>query len=177
MVVKDAARLLELIGLEAFELSIMLVDDEAIRALNREHRGKDTATDVLSFPQLEESQLAQLLPPGTPVQHRCASRPDDRRVGTRAGLSARIDNRPPIPLGDIVISLETADRQARALGVSRVSRIRTLLIHGLLHLLGYDHERSRADARRQFACERKLAIRLRGSEQVRRKPVSSRKSP
>jgi probable rRNA maturation factor len=59
-------------------------------------------------------------------------------------------------LGDVVISLETAARQARHHCVSVDHEVRTLLIHGVLHLLGYDHERSPADARRMKAQERRL---------------------
>jgi hypothetical protein len=70
--------------------------------------------------------------------------------------------RPPLALGDVVISLDTAQRQAHTLGVGLASRLRTLLIHGTLHLLGYDHERSTADARRMFARERELDSRLAG---------------
>lgn len=59
-------------------------------------------------------------------------------------------------LGDVVISLETASRQAHSRGVSDADEVRTLLIHGLLHLLGYDHECSPAEARRMRAMERRL---------------------
>jgi probable rRNA maturation factor len=61
-----------------------------------------------------------------------------------------------IVLGDVVISLDTAARQARQRQVSTADEVRTLLIHGVLHLLGYDHERSAAEARRMKAMERKL---------------------
>jgi rRNA maturation RNase YbeY len=60
-----------------------------------------------------------------------------------------------------VISVDTARRQARRLAVAPAARMRTLLVHGLLHLLGYDHERSPAEARRMFARERELAAALR----------------
>ena len=66
----------------------------------------------------------------------------------------------PRPLGDVVISVDTALRQAEQLGVTPESRLRTLLIHGVLHLVGYDHEKSRADARRMFAQERELTAAL-----------------
>jgi rRNA maturation RNase YbeY len=60
-------------------------------------------------------------------------------------------------LGDVIISLETAARQARRRGVSVAAEVRTLLVHGLLHLLGYDHERSAAEARRMRSMERRLS--------------------
>jgi rRNA maturation RNase YbeY len=74
----------------------------------------------------------------------------------------------PVPerrrvLGDVVISLDTAGRQAAARCTPVASEVRTLLAHGVLHLLGYDHERSPADARRMFAMERALLRRLRRS--------------
>jgi probable rRNA maturation factor len=59
-------------------------------------------------------------------------------------------------LGDVVISLATAARQAREHGVAIAREVRVLLIHGVLHLLGYDHERSAAEARRMRVAERRL---------------------
>jgi probable rRNA maturation factor len=59
-------------------------------------------------------------------------------------------------LGDVVISAQTAARQARNHAVPTADEVRTLLIHGVLHLLGYDHERSPVDARRMKAMERRL---------------------
>lgn len=89
---------------EVVELSVMLCDDARIRELNKEWRGKDSATDVLSFPQDQ--------PAGAPL----------------------------MLLGDLVISVETAARQAEERGHSLVDELRILLVHGLLHVLDYDHE-------------------------------------
>jgi rRNA maturation RNase YbeY len=133
----DAAQMLRAIGLARCELSVAIVDNDAIRALNREYRGKDRPTDVLSFSQVEE--------PDAPTD------PD-----------ALIDD-PATILGDVVISLDTALAQARAQGVTARERLRTLLIHGVLHLIGYDHERSPGDARRMFAREREIAALLAAS--------------
>lgn len=129
----DALALLTILSLENGELSLLLVSDSGIRRLNREFRGKDQATDVLSFPQLE-----------------AAHQPKPARAAARRDA-------PPLALGDIVISIDTARRQARELGETISRRVRTLLIHGMLHLLGYDHERSIAEARRMFAREHELA--------------------
>jgi rRNA maturation RNase YbeY len=142
----DARRVMALVGVAACELSIVIAGDGFVHALNREFRGKDRPTDVLSFSQLEESQPAQAYP-----------------LVPAAGTA----------LGDVVISLDTARRQARRLGVAPAARMRMLLVHGLLHLLGYDHERSPAEARRMFARERELATALRrtaGASARRRQP-------
>jgi probable rRNA maturation factor len=119
--VRSARRLLRGLRLADAELSILLVSDAEIRRLNRAWRGKDRATDVLSFAQREGAGGA----------------PD--------GL-----------LGDVVISVDTAKRQAAARGATLPREGERLLIHGLLHLLGYDHERSAAEARRMRARERTL---------------------
>ena len=135
----DALRLLRLSALEECELSLMIVGDRAMRSLNRRFRGKDRPTDVLSFSQLEEV--------------------------ARAGMRGRIPGNRPTSmvkaapgrlLGDVVISIETARRQAREMDVPVAKRLRTLLVHGFLHVLGYDHERSAAAAKTMFARERKL---------------------
>lgn len=88
------------------ELSILLVDDQTIQDLNLQHRKIDSATDVLSFPQMEGDEF---------ISHM---------------------------LGDVVISVETAKRQAVEHQFSLEQELVLLLLHGLLHLLGYDHERS-----------------------------------
>jgi rRNA maturation RNase YbeY len=88
------------------ELSVLLVDDQTIQGLNRQHRKIDSATDVLSFPQMEDGEF---------ISHM---------------------------LGDVVISVETAKRQAVEHQFSLEQELVLLLLHGLLHLLGYDHERS-----------------------------------
>ena len=131
----DADRLMRAAGLAECELSLTLTSDRAIRRLNRDFRGIDTPTDVLSFSQIEQAGSAP---------------PNPRSV----------KNSPGLPIGDVVISIDTALRQAREYRVTPSSRLRRLLIHGFLHLLGYDHERSPADARRMFARERALAVKL-----------------
>lgn len=72
-------------------------------------------------------------------------------------------------LGDVVISLDTAARQAEARRVSPADEVRVLLAHGLLHLLGYDHERSRREARAMFGKQRRLLERLRRTVPLARK--------
>jgi probable rRNA maturation factor len=103
-----ADAMLEELGLERAELSVLLTNDQEIHALNLEHRQKDRPTDVLAFP-LEEGEGV---------------------VG--AGNGVRL-------LGDVVISLDTAARQARGRKRELLPEVRFLLAHGLLHLIGYDH--------------------------------------
>ncbi|MDF1565659.1 MAG: rRNA maturation RNase YbeY [Deltaproteobacteria bacterium] len=119
---RDGQQLLKAWHLGRAELSILFVDDPAIRVLNRDYRQKDRPTDVLSFPQ---DGLGEL-PAGEP----------------------RI-------LGDVVISLPTARRQARERHRGLGEELRRLLVHGFLHLLGHDHEED-DEARVMAAEERKL---------------------
>ena len=109
------------------ELSLVLTDDEAIRQLNLRWRGKDKATDVLSFPQLEQ-----------------------RGVATRRQLAQAVS------LGDVVISVETARRQAAEAGRGLEAELVRLLEHGMLHLIGHDHVHGGLQARRMKREERRL---------------------
>lgn len=95
------------------EVSIALVDDEEIRVLNRDYRGLDVATDVLSFAFDDETQTG------------------DIPFATAGEMHI---------LGDIVISLERALSQAREYGHSFERELGFLTIHGMLHLLGFDHQ-------------------------------------
>ena len=109
-------------------VNVALVSDRRVRALNRTYRGKDYATDVLSF-----SAAGPKNPPHT--------RPSPKPLA-------------PSPfLGDIVIARGVARRQARDAGHSEHTELRVLALHGLLHLLGYDHER---DDGRMRLVERRL---------------------
>jgi probable rRNA maturation factor len=96
------------------ELSIALVDDQQMHRLNLEYRGLDRSTDVLSF-ALQEAE-----DPG--LNHRDSEQRDH-----------------PIILGDVILSTETAQKQARKHNNSFERELYFLLIHGILHLLGYDH--------------------------------------
>lgn len=104
------------------EVSVVFVDDQEIQKLNRDYRGIDRPTDVLSF-ALNEGEL-----------------PDPH----------------PDIWGDIVISVETAARQAQEAGLSFDGEITRLLIHGALHLVGYDHERSEREAEEMREMESKV---------------------
>lgn len=94
---------------EPAEISVTFVDDERIHEINKEHRNIDSSTDVLSFPLGENGEY-------------------DRNLDTGACL-----------LGDIVISVPTAVRQAKTYGHTLQREIGFLTVHSMLHLLGYDH--------------------------------------
>ncbi|MGN0594570.1 MAG: rRNA maturation RNase YbeY [Hominimerdicola sp.] len=100
-----------------FEVSVSFVNDETIHELNNEHRGIDRSTDVLSFPLGENGEY-------------------DINHETGAYL-----------LGDIVISLQTALKQAQIYGHSLEREVGFLTVHSMLHLLGYDHEESKLQER------------------------------
>lgn len=111
------------------EVSLLLVDEAEIQAYNRAYRGIDAPTDVLSFSQLEGEGLdVRTLPPGYPV-----------------------------PLGDIVISLPRMRDQARTYGHTQEREFAFLLVHGLLHLLGFDHQTAEDEERMRVTTEALLA--------------------
>jgi len=118
------------LGLENAELSILLTGDRKMRTLNRDWRGIDKTTDVLSFSALEGADDG----------------PISRKEAELAGM--------PLVLGDIVISAPKALAQATERGVSFEDELVFLLIHGILHLIGYDHE---AGANEKRKMERKQA--------------------
>jgi probable rRNA maturation factor len=103
----------------AGHVSVALVSDARIRALNRQYRSKDLPTDVLSFPSAPQ-------PAGR--HGRLARRPIPR------------DSSSGLFLGDIAIATGVARRQATRAGHSHRTELRILALHGLLHLIGYDHE-------------------------------------
>lgn len=118
---RRALGILRAVGEARSELSVALVDDAGIQALNARWRGQPRATDVLSF-SLLEGEFA------------------DRRGGL---------------LGDVVISVETAARQAAERHRALDEVVTRLLIHGVLHLIGFDHERD-DEARRMRWEERRV---------------------
>ena len=130
-VLRRTADLLEL-GPDV-EISVLLVDNETIRTLNRDYRDKDAATDVLSFPMEEEL-------------------PDETAPQIIGGPTERM-------LGDLVISVERAVEQAAEYGHAVERELAFLTVHGLLHLLSYDHEQGpAAEAEMQAEEKRILSI-------------------
>ncbi|MBQ7760767.1 MAG: rRNA maturation RNase YbeY [Clostridia bacterium] len=96
------------------ELSVSFLDNEQIKELNNQYRGKNCATDVLSFPMYDD-------------------------------INDIDDALTPVPLGDVVISLERAYLQGHHIGHSFYHEVAFLTVHSILHLLGYDHETSKED--------------------------------
>jgi len=92
------------------EVSLLLTDDPQVRDLNRAHRGKDKPTNVLSFPAYDAQAVMELTPSG-----------------------------PPVLLGDIVLAYETVMSESQMKKISFPDHGAHLIIHGLLHLLGFDH--------------------------------------
>ncbi len=107
-------------------VSVTLCDNAYIKVLNNKYRGVDKHTDVLSFPMYEDGDFDYT---------ECIS---------------------GAMLGDIVISLERAEEQARELGHGFLREVAFLAIHSTLHLLGYDHERSSEDDERQCLAQREI---------------------
>jgi len=103
----------------AIEVSVLVTDDATLHQLNRDYRGVDAPTDVLSFADNQESDAAPT----------AFVRPPDV----------------PRYLGDLAISYERVVAQAAEYGHSRARELAFLTVHGILHLLGYDHERGVAD--------------------------------
>jgi probable rRNA maturation factor len=97
---------------EICEISVLLTGDDEIRDLNRRFRGIDAVTDVLSFSQLEGNLAGSIAFPASE----------------------------PVPLGDIVIGTPVMREQAREYGHGEAREFGYLLVHGLLHLVGFDHE-------------------------------------
>ncbi len=104
-----------------YELSISLVDNDEIKVLNKKYRGKDNATDVLSFPMIDFNKKEEKV-----------------SLGNQIKMFNNVETE--IPLGDIVISVRKAHEQSHEYGHSFQREFAFLIIHGMLHLLGYDHE-------------------------------------
>ncbi|WEK47490.1 MAG: rRNA maturation RNase YbeY [Candidatus Andeanibacterium colombiense] len=114
------------LGNPRLSVSLLFTTDEEIHALNRDWREKDQPTNVLSFPMLDREELLEL-----------------RREGA------------PELLGDIALARQTCASEAQEKGVSLADHAAHLIVHGLLHLAGHDHEISPTDAEAMEALETK----------------------
>lgn len=124
---RDIRQALELLGVGERELSLMFVDDEGIRTINRDYLRRDRPTNVIAF-SLSEGSFGEVNP----------------------GI-----------LGDVVVSVETAGREAAAAAIPVADAILNLILHGILHLTGYDHEKSGGRARIMSAVQEALFFELR----------------
>ena len=116
---------LSAIGAKQRNATIVFVSDDAIRKLNRQFRGRNYATDVLSFPSQAESFEA------------------DEKAN----------------LGEVIISVQRAETQAKANGLNFSNEVEQLTLHGLLHLCGYDHEKDKGEMNRlELKLRKKLGI-------------------
>jgi len=123
---QTAQAVLNALGCPDSELSILILDDHQISALNREYLQRDGPTNVIAFP-MREGQFSEIAPD---------------------------------LLGDVVISVDTTRREAIDSGLDFEARFTQLLVHGILHLLGYDHEKNEEDARKMEAKSNELLHRL-----------------
>lgn len=110
-VYKDTEKILELLKYKDFDISVWFTNNKAIRFYNRTYRNKDKATDILSF-QYHDIAAGKRIKPRIP---------EDKN------------------LGDLIISVEYVDKEAKKLKVTLSQRIQRLIVHGICHLLGYDH--------------------------------------
>lgn len=108
----DIESILKFLKYQNFDIGVLLTTNKTIKKYNKDYRGKDKPTDILSFPYYPEVQAGKRIKPN----------------------SAEECN-----LGDLIISLEYVQKEAACLNVSFKARMRILIVHGICHLLGYDH--------------------------------------
>lgn len=116
---------------ERLSASLLFTVDEEVQVLNREWRTKDKPTNVLSFPMLTRAELLEMTPQGGPEM-----------------------------LGDIALAFETCTREAAEKGVGLKDHAAHLIVHGLLHLAGHDHEAGDAEAAAMEALEIKALAQM-----------------
>ncbi len=119
-----AAQVVPELANSRLSISLLFADDAEVQLLNAEWRGKNKPTNVLSFPMLAREELLDLGGKGVPVL-----------------------------LGDLALALETCAREAGEKGISLADHTAHLIVHGLLHLAGYDHETGPEDAAAMEALE------------------------
>ncbi len=124
IIVKICNNILKLLEIDNWEISIVFCDDSFIRELNSSYRNRDEATDVLSFPQIEGVQIPGNEDPGSA----------EMLSGTGSFYA-----------GDIIISLDTLERNSKYFNVDKNEELIRLIIHGILHLSGMTHESNDPD--------------------------------
>ena len=118
--VKEAVResILSISINEPCEVCVLLTTDEEVKSLNKDFRGQEKATNVLSFPGLEPKELREFMGAGSLI------------------LDPYSD---PVYLGDMALAYETIAKEAQEQGKNFINHLTHLVVHGTLHLLGYDH--------------------------------------
>jgi probable rRNA maturation factor len=129
----EAAERPEILGDAPAEMSLVLADDALVQTLNRDYRDKDKPTNVLSFALLDDLDDT------------------DDVLAREQGM--------PILIGDVILAFETVQREAREQGKTVGDHLTHLVIHGVLHLLGYDHQ-SDPDADRMERLETSILARM-----------------
>jgi probable rRNA maturation factor len=127
-----AARVAPELAHDTMLVSVVLADDDEVQALNRQWRAKDKPTNVLSFPMLSRDEV----------------------------LRAGQDQDAPAMLGDLILAHGVCRREAAEKGISETAHASHLIVHGLLHLAGYDHESGEAEADEMEQLERKALAHL-----------------
>jgi len=142
----EAAERPEILGDAPAEMSLVLADDALVQALNRDYRDKDKPTNVLSFALLDDLDDT------------------DDALARDEGM--------PILIGDVILAFETVQREAREQGKSIKDHLTHLVIHGVLHLLGYDHQ-SDPDADRMERLETSILARMGIADPYSANPVQA----
>jgi probable rRNA maturation factor len=137
---RRVTRMMSALDLHGAELSVVLTDDAQMRKLNRLYRKKNCTTDVLAFAMTESAGNAR----------------------SRVGAMPRL-------LGDVIVSVPTARKQANEADRSLLEEVTMLLAHGLLHLLGWDHATVADDAAMRSETERLCAEARRGRKVAKRR--------
>jgi len=113
----------------SFEVNVILSDDARVKVLNRDYRGKDRPTNVLSFPQMDMRRFHRSALEGFPPAA-------------------------PVPIGDVILAYKTISRECGEQGKTLENHTIHLIVHGVLHLLGYDHMRkSEAEEMERLECD------------------------
>ncbi|MHB8500766.1 MAG: rRNA maturation RNase YbeY [Candidatus Acidiferrales bacterium] len=139
------------LGAQEFGVTVCFVSDVEIAGMNERFRKKKGPTDVLSFPAGQQRGLL------TGRRKRIYTEGAEDSEGTEQGREGRDSRATETYLGDIAIAPETARRYAKKNGRSLNNELRVLILHGVLHLMGYDHETDRGEMNR---IERKMRRRF-----------------
>jgi len=142
-------------------MSVVFADDAEVHALNRDYRSKDAPTNVLSFPMLEREELEDLVSVCPElVEGLSFSSPASEKESSPSTSSGQTGlGEQEVMLGDIILAYETCAREAAEKNISLEAHATHLVIHGTLHLLGYDHI-SDADAQVMESLERRIMATL-----------------